>query len=150
MRQPYWDLYKLAKGKRPLWFDEQGVPRWIPFRPDEVNDAYAETVALYEIECQSCHQRFAVAESWSRWKFSDAKLEEWPALAERLRGLNWGDPPCWMARDGKLVQCSGSVSSSINIRLLEVWQRTPPELWKSIKCDWTRLTELEMLDIVGD
>lgn len=45
----------------PSWWDENGVPRHGPIRPELVADFYASEAALLLISCQCCRQEFFVA-----------------------------------------------------------------------------------------
>lgn len=133
MRQPYWDLYEIAGKRRPLWFDEHGVPRWVEFHPRLCN-IYADEVALLEIACQSCGQRFMVALSscvMDRVLMGGEPLSNQPAL-------DWGDAPCFMSREGDLVQCAGSTMISETWRIAQFWTREGG--------DWVRCPEREVIE----
>lgn len=45
---------------RPLWWDENGTPRFQPHHPDLCADIYADEVALLKIACQRCGREFLV------------------------------------------------------------------------------------------
>ena len=137
MRQPYWDLYVAHGKKRPLWFDEAGVPRWVPFEPSLANNIYAKEVVLYELACQWCGRRYAVVDSWSVIDRMLRNLEPLEPLSTRVRHLYWGDAPCFQAEDGSTpYQCPGSTMTSESIRVLE--------FWKYEQGKWVRCPELEI------
>lgn len=101
---------------RPLWYDEAAVPRYCEFSPNETADIYAEQVALLEIACQSCGQRFKVAMSWS---VVGGILSNAPKLSELIasKEIHFGDPP----NNGCCP--SGATMNSIPVRVLEFWRK---------------------------
>ena len=107
----------------PLWFDEHAVPRYDPFKPEEVANIYAREVAFVLIECQSCKREFHVAISGTLGELT-------PEVTSG--DLQYGDPPN--------VDCcaSGLSMSSIARRVLEFWRKNP------YYGDWFRVTELEV------
>lgn len=116
----------------PMWYDENAVPRYCDFAPDEVADIYATEVALVEIACQDCGQRFNVAFSWDRveWVKGVPRLHEAMTLAD-VKRLHYGDPPnagCCPA--GPTMNCD-------DLRVLEFWR-------KDEAFTWTRIPELEV------
>lgn len=109
MHNPYDDI-RSRLGK-PLWFDENAVPRYCPFTPDEFADIYARQGCLMEIACQNCGQRFEVA-------MSSGSLDRYDLVALVQAGaIYYGDPPN--------VNCcsSGPTMTSISLRMLEFWIR---------------------------
>lgn len=108
---------------RPLWFDENAVPRFDPFTPEFLADIYANEAVLAEIACQCCHERFRVAMSRSSHDDVMGWLDGTPApsLADRIRddALAYGDPPNIRCCD------AGPTMSSDFLRVLEFWQRGP-------------------------
>ena len=73
----------------PLWYDENGVPRYSVFGPSEVGNIYANEVALIEIACQSCETIFHVGVA------GDLNATSEKPLAENILNGSWryGDPP---------------------------------------------------------
>jgi hypothetical protein len=96
----------------PLWFNEDGVPRWVPFSPRECADIYADEVILMEIACQSCGHRFNVAMSHGRWDWSNGDVRAHPGWTEPP---HYGDPPN--------IDCcpAGATMNSEHIRVIEWW-----------------------------
>ena len=134
MLQPYHDI--VGKLGRPEWWDEAGVPRYVPFQPGEAHDIYADEVALVEIACQNCGKRFLVAFSTSAMRrlWPAENGEPLPTLADAIktRGLHYGDPPCWFN-----ANCiAGSTMNCEDIRVVE--------FWKTVNLEWERVPELEI------
>lgn len=111
----------------PKWFDENAVPRFCDFAPDECADIYANECALVRIECQACEREFDVAISRDR-----ASAGAFGVLADQIRSgfLGYGDPPN--------VECcpAGPTMSSETRRILQYWRRD--------RFDWVRVPELEI------
>ena len=132
----------------PLWWDESGVPRYVPFAPDEVADIYADQVALVLIACQACHAEFPVAFSWSRIAFVKGEATIiGPLTLEKVQSLHYGDPP-------NVGCCSGGATMNCDdLRVLEFWRRGGDEFTELRDghrvClpgyfDWRRVPELEI------
>lgn len=112
----------------PKWWDENGVPRYSDFDPQEAANIYAPHAVLLLIECQGCGTEFKVCMTDS--VFDRKKL---PDLIEADE-IHYGDPPntgCCPA---------GPTMNSIPLRVLECWRRwngrRMPELERAIACDW--------------
>lgn len=115
----------------PLWFDENAVPRYVPFSPRYISDIYAEEAALVEIACQDCHKKFLVA--FSRSVMDD--IFGGPSattLANMIRKkiIHYGDPPN--------IRCcpSGPTMNSDPLRVIEFWERN--------NLEWVRNKSLEI------
>jgi hypothetical protein len=116
MHHHYNDITSRIK-EPPLWYDENGVPRYCKFGPDEGANIYARQIALLEIACQACGERFMVAMSWSH-------TETWlgdpmPSLGDRIQdsSIHYGDPPN--------ADCCG-IGASMNcedLHVVEFWER---------------------------
>ncbi len=117
MKTAYYDILSLTD-KKPLWFDEQAVPRYLPFKPDMVN-IYASEVCLFEIKCQGCGHIFIVALSYHHF-FDKVKLSE----AIEDNNLNYGDPPNIGCCD------AGPTMTSDSIRVLEFWAKNVSYKWE--------------------
>jgi hypothetical protein len=156
MNHDYSDI-RAKIAEKPTWFDEHAVPRYCEFTPDSVANIYAESVALVQILCQSCHAEFHVAFSYHQF-FSRLDLQPRPIpdvafsyhqFFSRLdlqprpipdmvadKSLHYGDPPN--------VGCcpAGATMNSIPVRVLEYWKREGfvwvrvPELEIEITPDW--------------
>ena len=120
---------------KPLWWDENGVPRFALHHPHHCPDIYAEEVCLLLVSCQNCEKEFQVQMSWN----ATAHLRgiaalmrmgiavDIPAAAEVVksslayqiagRGPHYGDPP---HHDGCLV---GNTMNVWDLRVLEFWRR---------------------------
>ncbi len=134
----------------PRWWDENGVPRYVPFTPDETADIYAQECALVLIACQACGAEFLVAFSWPRVGFVRGECKALtPLTLERVRSLHYGDPPnvgCCPA--GPTMNCD-------DLRVLEFWRKGGDEFTEEREgmpgrvClpgyfDWRRVRELEI------
>jgi hypothetical protein len=121
----------------PKWWDENGVPRYSVFSPDDTPNIYAREAVLYEIECQECGQTFEVAEDWSWWPGREIPLSEF--VKKRL--LHYGDPP----RHGGRKGCrAGDTMNSIPRRVLQFWSLA------GSGGEWIRVGELEGVRLDGD
>lgn len=136
----------------PKWFDEQAVPRYDKFAPNQTADIYCDEVALVEIACQSCGTHFLVAISSQRTDYVLRLMErdEYKSLPSkeaqnawfeglskspladgiREKGIGYGDPPN--------VECcpSGPTMTSDAIRVCEYWHQE--------RMDWVRDAALEI------
>lgn len=133
----------------PKWWDEHAVPRYCEFAPDETADIYAQQVALVEIACQECDQRFLVCFSWGGMTREFHRQE--PLTAEDVKQLHYGDPP--NACDDCMA---GATMNSVPLRVVEFWRRggeeftAPDARFPGTRVclpgyfDWRRLPELEV------
>lgn len=131
MKTDYSDILKRLG--EPLWWDENGVPRYEPFSP-ELCRPYTKYVALLLISCQDCGRRYKVAVSYNDMRISEIEqlgykfelpTKESPGFFE------YGDPPfhldddCW----------AGYCMLSNTLQILEFWERKETE--------WVRRSEYE-------
>jgi DNA-directed RNA polymerase subunit RPC12/RpoP len=111
----------------PSWFDSNGTPRYGDFHPDLRPDIYAHEVALLEIACQSCGERFLVEEHSSTL---DAFGKAGSLRNRIVKGtIHYGDPP----RHGN---CAGETMNCEDLRILQFWQLN--------EFEWERVSELEI------
>lgn len=123
MRCNYKDI--TSKLGRPKWYDESGCPRYCNFVPTKVSNIYAEEVALFEIACQACGDKFLMAESWDD---RDWFREQTRGISARLKDkeyFGFGDPPCFFNKCA-----SGCTMCSDTIRCVEFWQKDNLRNWK--------------------
>lgn len=122
----------------PDWFDENAVPRWGAFSPQNTANIYADEAVLLKIRCQNCGRPFLVCMSSSesqRLMASVRALESGlaPSLADEVRAksIEYGDPPN--------IECcpSGPTMNSEPDRVVEFWRRNAQH-------DWERVPELEV------
>jgi hypothetical protein len=138
MLESYEDIRKRIP-EPPKWFDSNGVPRYDEPSPGLSPNIYADEVLFYEIACQACGKVFLVEENWSRFSVSEiTRGIENPSLAERVRRrrIHYGDPPRH-DEDGCL---SGATMNCIDGKTVQFWTRSPG-------CEWSRLPELEGLEL---
>lgn len=124
---------------RPLWFDENAVPRYCAFEPQESVSVYVSEIALAKIACQACHREFRVA--ISRVNFPEKTIAE--AIMDGT--IEYGDPPN--------ISCcaAGPTMTSETIAILEYWKRHHEDYlgkYKNIKdtryFDWRRESSKEI------
>lgn len=161
MNTDYNDIIKAAAegGKKPLWYQEKGVPRFAPFSPDLVSDIYADEAALVEIKCQSCSTSFDVAFTSSSIsqiinalkKDSDEDVIQimrgsYIAIAIEMGLIDYGDPP------NTACCTAGPTMSSVPVRVKEYWSRhdkkyTENGIVKNIAeyCRWKRNPRYEIV-----
>jgi hypothetical protein len=117
----------------PLWWDGHGVPRYAPFAPDMLG-VYDHIAVLYEIECQSCGERFDVGVGWAEYSFVWG--HEKPVLhdiADKCTQFHYGDPP----RHG----CAGDTENCIDLEVKQAWVQNKE--WGPDQPRWIRRPELE-------
>ncbi len=115
----------------PLWWDENAVPRYCEFSPQDTANIYRDECALVLIRCQNCGREFKVAFSDSRSaRYLRRAIAEKtaPGIADRIRDntLHYGDPPN--------IHCcpSGPTMNSVPIRVLEYW-RLNRAAWEMVR-----------------
>jgi len=109
MKQHYADI--IDKLGPPLWWDDNGTPRYKEFHPNLIPNIYAREVVYFEIQCQACRACFKVTECGS--VLSDKQLLE----AVKDHRIHYGDPP----NTGCCV--AGPTMNSEPLRVLQFWQR---------------------------
>ncbi|MGB9792813.1 MAG: hypothetical protein ACPLTR_09605 [Thermacetogeniaceae bacterium] len=136
MKPDYSDI--LDRLGPPLWWDEHGVPRYEPFDP-YLCEPCSKAVALMEVECQMCGERFRVAVSandlalfnWSKYHPN----EDYHPTPQDARLFAYGDSP----RHGYYGAClAGNTMSSIPIRILKFWE------YNKQTFNWERKKEYEI------
>lgn len=148
MNHHYSDIVSRIK-EEPKWYDENAVPRYSDFGPDEVADIYADEVALVLIKCQGCKTEFRVAFSRSVMDIVRGSKRTTIAEAIQAKELHYGDPP------NAGCCASGPTMNSEPHRVLEYWSCHDPKFAKDGKVvdvkyfDWQRNPELEV-DITPD
>jgi hypothetical protein len=75
----------------PVWFDENAVPRYCAFTPDEAANIYAKEVVLLRVTCQGCDREFDVCMSWGDMDGIRGVERLSKDVAERA--IHYGDPP---------------------------------------------------------
>lgn len=117
MNNHYYDIL-CRIDQKPLWFDENAVPRYCGFSPDELANIYADECCLALIQCQNCRAQFRVAFSISFSERLTEKLDLEDKVIQRAiesRSLHYGDPPN--------IQCcaAGPSMNSDMLAILEYW-----------------------------
>jgi hypothetical protein len=111
-----WPHYEdiISRAGEPDWYWELGMPRYGQFSP-EACGVYDHSVALLDIACQCCGQRFRVAVSVDMMQivYPGATL---PTSTE-IGSFHYGDPP----RHG----CTGDTMNVDTMSVLEFWEIVP-------------------------
>ena len=150
MHPLYEDILELAGGKEPLWWDDNGVPRFWEFHPKLVPSIYADEALLMIIECQACGRKFPVCAWWDigRYMYRHAKentdktgkeiriLIDQSRLSYQIKNGHipyYGDAP-WHTIDGR--QCAGTTMTTDTLTIKEFWAKEDFE--------WVRVPECEI------
>lgn len=135
MHRSYEDI--TSKLGPPLWWDDNGVPRYEAFDP-ELLGVYDRLGLLLLIECQACEARFNVAIALdgmaihcSNLMGEDGTLNRKAAAEVGVYAFHYGDPP----RHGG---CVGETMQSTMKKVLQAWT-------KESMVTWARVPELELL-----
>lgn len=144
MYQLYEDITnKLGK---PKWWDEEGVPRYCDFSPDEVADIYADKAALIIIQCQGCGQHLPVA-----WSFHKLRIicyvpghPTGPECFAQLTyptkdnpgSIGFGDAPAHNNLGDEYCHLGCVMTTDVR-RIKEFWSRD--------ELDWVRHPEFEFI-----
>lgn len=124
----------------PLWWDENGVPRYEAFHPS-LCDVYADYAALMIVTCQACGRQFNVAVTRREYveSFEQGCLKLTPTTLPTVEDAGhfyYGDPPRHKTGPTESGEClAGDTMTSDPRQILEFWQQ---EDW-----EWKRKPELE-------
>jgi hypothetical protein len=124
MHEGYYDITSRISAP-PLWWDENGCPRYEPFDVEFCPDIYARTVILLRIACQACAREFDVQLSYGIFT----------TTIDNPKHAHYGDPP---RHDG----CMGDSMNCEDLEVLQVWHRD--------RLDWVRHEDLEGLIEEGE
>ena len=121
MHNTYSDIRALTD-VAPKWYDENGVPRYCDFHPDQLATIYANEAVLALIQCQACGTRFHVAFSELNQKhklWADDQKTRTAYLSDLImdRDLHYGDPPNTECCD------AGPSMNSVPIAVIEYWHK---------------------------
>lgn len=115
----------------PLWYDNNGGPRFDTFRPDLCSNIYADEIILLKIQCQDCHEIFLVEIHNS--KSNSSQSLEYQVIHYKsyiINPIHYGDPP-------NHNDCIGNTMNAESLQIVEFWKRD--------RCDWVRNSEFEIL-----
>lgn len=117
MKPSYEDIHRVAAtaGVQPLWFDQDGVPRFDEFDPDMLG-VYDDFSILAAIQCQNCALSFWVGCGYMKYPLGPLVTNRILTIEQVVERFHYGDPP----RHG----CVGDTMSSITLELLEVWEKS--------------------------
>jgi hypothetical protein len=131
MHACYEDILELAEqlGREPLWWDDNGVPRFAVHHPRHAADIYAEEAALVLICCQDCGRELEVQMT---------RMLGRPLLSVLVaaRTLHYGDPPSHADTEGTFCR-AGCTMNCHDLRVLEFWRR-------DTQLGWVRVSALEV------
>lgn len=122
MKPEYNDILSRIE-ENPLWYDQNGCPRYDKFHPN-MCDIYCKEAVLLLISCQNCGKEFKVGIYDNRLK--PIFFSERVAKGENL---HYGDPP-------DIGCCPAGPTMSSNTKQIL-------EFWKQDKFNWIRVPELE-------
>ena len=108
-----------------LWWDENGVPRYVEFHPHHASNIYAREVVLLEIGCQGCTERMLVEMNGGIYGTD-------MAMAVKDHRIHYGDPPSHGDHAGETM-------NSIPLRVVQFWSRVGSRM------EWKRVPELEIV-----
>lgn len=130
MLQGYEDIIAIAReARRPIgWWDENGVPRFMPHHPRLCPDIYSDEVILLKISCQACGCEFDVQMSSRTYP----RATNLGALVAKKIAPHYGDPPSHNCATGETMNCW-------DLHVLEFWRRPRGKVH-----DWERVPELEI------
>lgn len=154
MHAGYEDILEL--GAKPLWWDENGVPRFKAHAPSLSANIYAIEVVLLKIACQLCGVEQLVQMTWSsmdtvnamirmewaRSKSTKTKVGNLPrnigTLADAVRSgsIHYGDPPYHDGPDGEFCH-AGCTMNCYDLAVVEFWKQGD-------RFEWNRVPELEV------
>lgn len=106
--------------EEPVWYDENGCPRYGKFSPELCPNIYANTVVFLRIECQNCAERFDVQMHSGLLAFLDPSNRQ-------PKNWHYGDPP---RHDDHGQRCAGETMNCADLEVLEVWHRAGVGDWK--------------------
>jgi hypothetical protein len=119
MKSNYYDILDITD-KEPLWYDENGCPRFMPFSPELCPNIYADECILLLIRCQDCHKDFKAQMSYYGLRGGQSFQERvWRFMKDghkpMFSPLHYGDPP--------IHGCVGDTENCEDIKILEFWIR---------------------------
>ena len=129
---PRYDDIRALTAAEPMWFTEDGVPRFAPFAPTMLG-VYDNFALLAAVRCQSCSQVTPVGAGITRFVFhviADHQINVDEYTVERfVNEWTMGDPPHHNCPG------AGETMTADTVGLIEVWQRPHFE--------WERRADLE-------
>lgn len=149
----------IEKLGEPIWYDENGTPRYCEFNPQYCYP-YARVVAFFEIQCSHCEKIFKVATSTDLLNEydKDFNIERLKSIINNPQVINkvndlyevidqypelslfdYGDPPFHWKDKNLNEPCMGYASSSFTTKILAVYEWN---LNKDLK--WIKLNEKEI------
>lgn len=112
MKPDYLDiLYSVRRNVKPCYYDANGVPRFLGFRP-QASISHDRIIALFEVKCQECERSFLV----------EMSSNEAPEVAlSATAQWQYGDPPYHLDEAEKDDFCIGCTMSAGTVACKEFW-----------------------------
>ncbi len=139
MKPKYSDITSRIAGE-PIWFGNNGEPRYDPFHPSLSSNFYAVEVVLLKIQCQNCKKSFLVEMLHS--KPSQSASLEYKVINNKkyfLNPVHYGDPPRHNDPRGIYLGHDECVGNTMNAESLQI-----VEFWKRENLEWVRKPEYEI------
>lgn len=135
MKSNYEDILSLTN-KKPLWYDQNGCPRFVEFHPSLSPNIYASNVVLLEIACQACDHTFYVEMNCSTFDGDNFAERCWRFLKDKKypmwSPLHYGDPP--------IHGCVGDTENCNDLQILQFWKK---DYNRGLDDKWVRDTQYE-------
>lgn len=132
MLPKYEDILAVAKranAGEPIWYDENGVPRYAPFHPDLLG-VYDRLAVLAEVTCASCGQFMLVGLGRQRIEITGTTLTKYDLADVAAIVEAWGDPPRHDLPSGE--RCAGETMSCSRVRVVEAWEQGDDFEWERV------------------
>lgn len=129
MWRDYADI--IDKLGKPLWYDDNGCPRYEFFKP-EMLGVYDDIAVYFRLKCQACDFTEDVVVSSDKMQRYDRFKDKWFTPEEAIEWYktpHYGDPP--------IHYCTGDTMNSEAIEILQFWIKPTG------KFGWERLKEFE-------
>ena len=91
MKTEYNDILSRIK-EPPVWWDENGTPRYNKFTPRDLGQPYSDECCLLLIDCQECSRKFRVAiSSHALWRYENkTTIFSYSLWSLSIRETPWG------------------------------------------------------------
>jgi len=133
MLPKYKDILELADkaGVEPIWWDENGVPRFSSFDP-EMLGVYDRLAVLGEVACAACGKCMQVGIGRPKISVACNQIVSYDIDALVAVIEAWGDPPRHNdERDGTGGHgCAGETMSSDFVRVVGAWEQCDDFHWR--------------------
>ncbi|MHA1519031.1 MAG: hypothetical protein ACTSRK_02495 [Promethearchaeota archaeon] len=165
MKPKYSDILSRITDE-PIWFGNNGVPRYESFNPSLSSDYYSDEVILLKIQCQNCRKPFLV-------EMHNSKSSRFPSLEYQvihhksylLNSVHYGDPPRHNYprnddqkqhnpgyNDLRNDECVGTTMNAESLQIVEFWKRENLEWVRKLEYEiaFTPLSDTDVDDFIFD